>query len=190
MVGYLGEQLVRALGTGSELGMEIHYVWQKEPRGTAEALLLTRDAVSGPFLLSWGDVLISSVNYRLLLQAFAQRPAAAWIGVNDMQDPAAGAAVYVDADGRVRRVVEKPPPGTSSTRWNNAGVGVYTPVVFEYAERTMPSVRGERELPSALDAMVASGEEVYALPIVGFWSDVGTPEALAWAERNFGNENA
>ncbi|GBD27393.1 hypothetical protein HRbin30_02740 [bacterium HR30] len=33
--------------------------------------------------------------------------------------------------------------------------------------------------------MIAAGEAVHALPIAGFWSDVGTPEALGYADRYF-----
>ncbi len=185
VVGYLGEQIVATLGSGGRIGMELAYVWQNEPRGTADAVLSVRGFVSEPFLLSWGDVLMSTKNYPALREAFAAMPAAAWIAVNQTDDPAAGAAVYFDATGRVQQIVEKPPPGTSTTHWNNAGVGIYSPSVFAYAERTPTSPRGERELTSALNAMVADGHLVYALPVVGFWSDVGTPEALAWAEQHF-----
>jgi NDP-sugar pyrophosphorylase family protein len=33
--------------------------------------------------------------------------------------------------------------------------------------------------------MIADGHEVRALRLQGFWSDLGTPEALARAEREF-----
>lgn len=186
VVGYLGQQIQGALGNGQQFGLQLEYVWQPTPLGTADALLLARPTLPcEPFFLSWGDVLVAPENYARLRAAFEEKPAAAWIGVNEVDDPCAGAAVYFDATGRVSRIVEKPKPGTSTTRWNNAGVGIYAPVVFDYAGKVSLSERGERELPQALDLMIAAGETVYALPFSGFWSDLGTPEALAWAEKHY-----
>ncbi|GIW43189.1 MAG: hypothetical protein KatS3mg077_0471 [Candidatus Binatia bacterium] len=190
VVGYLGEQVVDYFDTGERLGLKLDYVWQTEPRGTAEALLLAHPLVREPFLLSWGDVLVSPDNYLELRKAFSRNPAAAWIAVNQVADPCAGAAVYLDAGRRVQRIVEKPAPGTSTTYWNNAGIGIYTPLIFHYAAAIPISPRGERELPQALDQMIAAGEPVYAMPIRGFWSDLGTPEALAIARQHFADSSA
>ena len=45
-----------------------------------------------------------------------------------------------------------------------------------------PSSRGEYEIPDAITAMLAAELRVYAFPLQGFWTDVGTPEDLARAE--------
>ncbi|MCX8073607.1 MAG: nucleotidyltransferase family protein [Candidatus Binatia bacterium] len=185
VVGYLGEQIVTALGDGRRLSLKIEYAWQPEARGTADALLVVRASINAPFFLSWGDVLVSQDSYRELASAFAAQPAAAWMAVNEVEDPCQGAAVYLDADRRVQRIVEKPARGTSTTRWNNAGVGIYSPDIFTYAQMAPVSPRGERELPQAVDLMIQDGHPVYALPVLGFWSDVGTPEALAFADEHY-----
>ena len=96
-----------------------------------------------------------------------------------------GAAVYVDSDWRVTRLEEKPPRGTATTRWNNAGVLALSASIFDFARRLRPSPRGEYELPTAIAAMVAEGRTVRALPIRGFWSDVGTRDDLEEARRRF-----
>ena len=46
----------------------------------------------------------------------------AYVGLNWVEDPWAGAAVYLDADNRIERIQEKPPKGTATTHWNNAGL--------------------------------------------------------------------
>jgi len=118
-----------------------------------------------------------------LLDDFARHACDALLTVNRVADPWRGAAVYLDAGGTVTRVVEKPPRGSSTTPWNNAGIFVFTPLIFSYAERLPPSARGEYELPQAIAAMIADGRAVHACPVRGFWSDLGTPEDLATAER-------
>lgn len=183
VTGYRGEQIEAALGDGARLGVRLQYRRQTETNGTARALLLARDAVGDePFLLSWGDVVIDFDQYAAIAGAFAERPCDLLLSLNPMDDPWRGAAVYVDGDHRVTRLIEKPPPGTSTTRWNNAGIFVHTALSFTYAERLAPSERGEYELPQAISAMIEDGRRVHAYPLQGFWSDLGTPEDLVAAE--------
>lgn len=186
VTGYLGSQIEAYFGAGERLGLPIRYFRQSHANGTAKALLLARDLVQrSPFVISWGDVLIEPRQYRRLLTAYRDRPCDSLLSVNEVDDPWRGAAVYVDESGRVTRLDEKPARGTAQTRWNNAGVFVVAPLIFDYIEHLAPSPRGEYELPQALAMMIAAGGNVRALPLEGFWSDLGTPEDLALAERTY-----
>lgn len=180
VTGHLGEQIEVRLGNGNRFGFdEIVYRQQTRLDGTARALLLAEADVGGEsFLLSWGDILVPPGFYSGFVDCFDASPCAAQLAVNEVDDPWRGAAVYVGADDRVERVVEKPPRGTATTRWNNAGILALSPVVFEYARRLERSERGEFELPQAIARMVAGGLQVRAYPIRGFWSDVGTTDDL------------
>jgi len=75
------------------------------------------------------------------------------LGVRDVDDPWQGAAVY-EVGGTVTRVVEKPPRGTSTTRWNSAGLYAMRPAVFPYLDRLAPSPRNEYELTSIFEMML------------------------------------
>lgn len=186
VTGYLGARIEAALGDGRALGLSLTYRRQETPDGTARALLQVEDLVAGaPFALSWGDILVPIAFYAELLDGFARRPCDACIAVNAVDDPWRGAAVYVDADWRVERLEEKPPRGTSTTGWNNAGVMALAPVALDYARRLAPSPRGEYELPQAVAQMVRDGRVVRAAPVRGPWSDVGTPADLAAAQTLF-----
>jgi len=187
VTGYLGEQIEAHLGDGARLGLRLTYRRQERAEGTARALGLVRSRLGDqPFVLSWGDVVVSPGAYAALVADFSRVPCDALLTLNEVEDPWRGAAVYVDADGRVTQLIEKPPRASSRTPWNNAGVFVFTPLIFEYAERLPASVRGEYELPQAIAAMIADGCVVRGLPLRGFWSDLGTPQDLARAEREFG----
>ncbi|MGH7785453.1 MAG: nucleotidyltransferase family protein [Candidatus Binatia bacterium] len=187
VTGYLGEQIEAALGDGAALGLSVSTCRQVQADGTARALLLAEPLVGrSPCVVSWGDILVPPAFYAEHAAAFAARPCAALLAVNAVEDPWAGGAVYADADGRVTRLVEKPPRGTSATQWNNAGIMAFAPVVFDYARAVPRSPRGEYELPQAVARMIADGQEVRALPVRGPWSDVATAADLAAAERLFG----
>jgi NDP-sugar pyrophosphorylase family protein len=184
VTGYRGTQIEARFGDGHDLGLEITYRRQETVEGTARALELVRpDIGNRPFVVSWGDVVVEPDLYRGLLAAFRRNPCDALLTVNACDDPWRGAAVYVDAQWRVTRLVEKPPRGTSSTQWNNSGVFVFSPLIFEYTKRLAPSPRGEYELPQAIGGMIAAGCVIRAYPVSGFWSDLGTPEDLEEAER-------
>ncbi|HYD48702.1 MAG TPA: nucleotidyltransferase family protein [Terriglobales bacterium] len=185
VTGYLGEQIERYFGDGGALGLRVDYARQITTDGTAKALLLAREHIDGPFLLSWGDILVDRSLYGALAAQFEARPCDLLLSVNAVDDPWRGGAVYFDAERRVTALIEKPPQGTSSTNWNNAGVFVCSPVVLEYAERLAPSPRGEFELPQAIQAMIADGRDVRGYPITGYWSDLGTPEDLQAAEASY-----
>jgi dTDP-glucose pyrophosphorylase len=186
VTGYRGEQIEAQLGSGARLGMQLTYRRQATPEGTARALLLTQELIGNrPVVLSWGDIVVEPDQYAALTADFQRLPCAALLAINEVADPWQGAAVYVDADFRVTQLIEKPPRGVSHTRWNNAGLFVFTSLVFRYAERLTPSPRGEYELPQAVGAMVADGALVRARPLRGFWSDLGTPADLELAERTY-----
>ena len=92
-----------------------------------------------------------------------------------------GGAVYVEGD-RVTKIIEKPPKGTSTTHWNNAGIYVFRKSIFEALDNVELSPRGEYELTDAVHAIVNSDEPVAWYAIEGFWRDIGRPEDIEHAE--------
>jgi len=189
VTGYLGEQIAEwARGyVARNPGARIQMVSQRELNGTGGALLTARDFVAdeSAFIFGWGDILMSRENYPRFVEAACASDADLLLAVNHVNDPWRGGAVYVDADWRVRRIVEKPPRGTSTTNWNDAGLFAATELIWKYVATLRPSARGELELPQSIAAMVDDGRDVRAIDVRGFWSDIGTPEDLAIARRTF-----
>lgn len=163
---------------------DIQFRVQARVDGTGSAARLARDfAGSDPFFLTFGDILCTPPDYvRCERTLFDHAATRAVLGVKDVEDPWRGAAVYVD-EGVVRKIIEKPPPGTSTTRWNSAGLYAMQPVVFPYLERLEPSARGEYELTSIFDMMLADGLELRISPIEGEWRDIGYPDDLRAVNR-------
>src|SRR5258708_27604286 len=62
-LGYKGEYIEGTLKDGSRLGVNLQYVYETEPLGTAGALNLLRDKMNGPFLMMNGD-LVTRLNFR------------------------------------------------------------------------------------------------------------------------------
>lgn len=189
VTGYLGHQIEEYFGDGDKQKWRIRYVPQSEQNGTGGALNLCRGAVgSDLFFLSYGDIIASEAHYGRLVQSFHQSPCDALLTLQWVEDPYRGGAIYVDENNRVERVVEKPPHGTSTTNWNNGGMFVLTPEIFDYTARLPLSPRGEYELTDAVTAMVADGRVVRGLPLDGYRCDLSTPEDVARMEAVLSRE--
>jgi NDP-sugar pyrophosphorylase family protein len=189
VTGYLASHIDEwcASHAAEHLIMHLTTLHQVELNGTAGAMLLATDFLAGEsaFVFGWGDILMDAENYLRFIGAARSESYDLMLSINRVRDPWRGGAVYVDANMRVERLVEKPAQGTSTTHWNNAGLFAATPLLFEYLARLKPSPRGELELPQAIAMMIEDGREVRAVDVRGFWSDVGTPEDLESARKRF-----
>ncbi len=148
--------------------------------GTGSAARLACDfAGAEPFLLTFGDILCEPSAYVACARVIAEHAdAGAVLAVKDVDDPWRGAAVY-EQGGRITKIIEKPRPGTSTTRWNSAGLYAMRPIVFPYLDRLQPSPRNEYELTSIFEMMLEDSLELRISPVEGNWRDVGRPEDLA-----------
>lgn len=164
--------------------MRLVFVHQEVINGTAGAAKLTRDFVGfDPFLFAYGDIWCGPSDYRRILQPLEEEPGTeATLAVKHVEDPFQGAAVYT-AEGFITNIIEKPVRGTSTTNWNSAGVYAFRPSIFAEIERVPLSPRGEYEITSAIDQLIAAGSKLRAVEIKGDWRDVGRPEDLAEAAK-------
>jgi NDP-sugar pyrophosphorylase family protein len=183
ITGYLGE-MVRSGVDAAGLALHVEYRHQAVPDGTARGLALARDRLGeDPFFFAWGDILVDVGNYPAVIGAAEGCDGS--LAVNVVDDPWAGAAVEVGDAGFVTRLVEKPPRGTSRTKYNNAGFGVLPAQIWSDIDALTVSERGEYELPRAVAALVTRGARLRAVPVSGTWWDIGTPEDLAAARRSW-----
>ncbi|MBI1357343.1 MAG: NTP transferase domain-containing protein [Acidobacteria bacterium] len=184
VIGYKGQMVRDYFAQHPPAQARVEYAVQEVADGTGSAAKLARDFAAGdPFLMVYGDNLVEPAVYQALLEQAAG--AEMVLAVKHVEDPYQGAAVYVDGD-RVTRIIEKPPQGTSTTNWVNAGIYVFQPSIFTELDRLVLSPRGEYELTDAVHSVIASGKPVAWRPIEGYWRDVGRPEDLSSATEFVG----
>lgn len=185
VVNYLQEQIRAGLGDGSRQGVRITYLEQENPAGgTGAAALLGEQFTAGDtFLLTFGDLLITPDNYRELVRTYRERPGSGRITANWIEDPSAGAAITIGEGERMIRIVEKPPRGTAESNWNNSGIFVFTPAIFDAIRRIPLSPRGELELTAAIQLLADERGDVTVYQLHGLWSDVGTPAKVLELNR-------
>ncbi len=177
VVGYRQDMIREAFGDrfGS---MKLTYVTQEEQRGTGHAVSVCRDVVDGPFLALNGDDLYDPADLRRL----AATPGSAL--VKRVPDPRLYGIYDVDAENRVKRLVEKPEEVFSDLA--NVGAYCFNPDVFDVLESVAPSPRGEIEITSAIQEL-AAGPRFRVVPMEGYWLPVGYPWHLLEANEWFLN---
>ncbi len=186
VTGYRADVVRDHFGDGARFGWRVEYVHQEVPNGVGDAVHHAQEPLQdAQFLMTYGDIMLDAVNYAKF--ARTNSPGVkALVGLNWVDDPYRGAAVYLAENGQIERMEEKPERGTATTHWNNAGLFIFDPLIFDYVARLVPSARGERELPDAISAMIADGHPVLGLPLEGRWRDVGTLEDYAAINAEYG----
>jgi len=167
-------------GDGSELGLELSYVVQRKPLGTANAVGTAKLVLDEPFLCLNGDVIVNKPTVSGIMADFKKNGSTVVTGVA-VENPSEYGILDV-RNGKLKRMVEKSknPPGNLA----NAGVYIFTPEIFQWIDRTEKSVRGEFEITDSL-TMMASSAEVRVHEFQGEWVDVGRPWDLLRANRLF-----
>jgi dTDP-glucose pyrophosphorylase len=168
-------------GNGFSYGVSIEYVEQTIQDGTGKVVELARDFCNqDPFLLSYGDILVDPVYYKLLSDL---GDAEMLLTVRYTDDVSKGGAVYLNNSFKVVNLQEKQNLGDIATKWYNAGIYIFRPSIFPYVATLKKSPRGEYELTDAIRAMVKNGQKIHAIEIKGDWADVRDPEVLTELNR-------
>jgi len=183
VVGHCAEQIEAYFGDGGRCGVNISYVLQSNPKGTGEAALLCEEfADGGHFMLVFGDILTARRNYPMASKLFAQPGADGVLSVWNTPDTSRGASTFVES-GRVTKIIEKPPRGTAQSNWDNAGLFIFPPDIFDAVRKVGLSERGEYELTAAIQMLLERGRNIRALVLEGFWFNLTDPETLIEASR-------
>jgi len=172
MTHYKSEQILEHFRDGQDFGVQLRYVCEEAPLGTAGALGLLEDA-RAPILVINGDVL-TTVNYRALASYHEESGAVLTIGVRRicLQVPYG----VVDSElGHVTAITEKP----EISLFVNAGVYLLEPSVCA----SIP--RGQRlDMPDLIKGLLQAGKPVVSYPIIEYWMDVGTLENYEQAQED------
>ena len=176
---YLAASMKDYFGNGSKLGVNLYYVMEESPLGTAGAVKNLADFLDGTFFVLNGDI-FHNRDFTAMLKFHRRHRAKATIVLSPVEDPTIYGVVETDKRGRVVRFTEKPKPEEVKTNMINAGTYVLEPDILQ---RIPPDTRFtfEREV---FPQMLADGLSVYAYPTDNYWMDTGTPEKYLQLHRD------
>lgn len=189
IVGDTRDEVMAALGDGSQFGATITYIPQDAPLGLAHCVSIARDFLADEnFVMYLGDNLLEQ-DLAAFVAAFVAAGAgagsapgpAAQILLKQVPDPQRFGIATLDDDGHVVHLVEKPavPPSDLAL----VGVYLFTPRIHDAVASIVPSARGELEITDAIQWLIDSGEQVRCELLSGWWIDTGKLTPLLEANR-------
>ncbi len=165
-------------GDGTQLGLNMSYAEQSEPRGLAEAFIIGADFIGRDNVaMVLGDNIFYGTSFSKTLQNAAMRKKGATIFGYYVKDPREYGVVEFDGEGRAVSIEEKP----ENPRSNYAvpGLYFYDNDVVEIAKNVKPSARGELEITSINNEYLSRGELFVETLGRGFaWLDTGNHDSL------------
>ncbi|MEV4418428.1 NDP-sugar synthase [Patulibacter sp. NPDC049589] len=169
--GFLADAMVEEIGDGRRYGLNITWVVEPSPRGTAGALWYAQPHLRDErFLMLNGDVL-TDMDLTAQMVAHEQTGAVGTLALVPVEDPTAYGLVRLHPDDSVRGFLEKPTPEQIDTDLISAGAYVLEPSVFDLIPKDR-LVSIEREVWPKL-----VGNGLYGCVHRGrYWMDIGTPQ--------------
>ncbi len=169
-IHYLGHMIEDYFGHGDRLGVQIDYLREKSPLGTAGALGLLNPLPNAPFVVTNGDV-ITDIRYGELIDFHVRHSAAATMAVrvHEWQHPF---GVVQTKGVEIVGFEEKPIARTHI----NAGVYVLGPEAL-----SVLSVKGYCDMPLLFERLQEKSKRTVAYPMHEPWLDVGRPLDLQLA---------
>jgi dTDP-glucose pyrophosphorylase len=166
------EKIEEYFGNGERFGVELTYIREGSPLGTAGALGLI-ERPSDRLLVINGDIL-TDLDFRALLAFHVEHGADLTMAVRRYETEVPYGVVECDGP-RVTSLTEKP----SLNLLVNAGIYLLEPRVFEHIETGVPL-----NMTDLIDRVIKAGQSVVSFPIREYWLDIGHHDDYARAQTD------
>lgn len=181
IVGHLREKIMEYFGDGSSFGLEVDYIEETEPLGTAGAFYYLKEKIRDPyFLLLFGDVFFD-IDIARMERFFLEKNAAAVLFAHPNAHPFDSDLIRADKDGKVTAFDSK---HNVRDYWydNCVNAGIYL-LRKEILDKVPAPVKTDFE-KEILAPMAENGEAVYAYCSPEYVKDVGTVDRIRKAEAD------
>jgi len=175
------------LNDGSNIGINITYKAQKEPRGIAEAFIIGADFIKNDNVcLILGDNIFYGKNFNLLLEKAIlnfENGFSSIFGVK-VDNPNEFGVIEFDSNNKINRIIEK--PNKIESNYIVSGLYFYTNNVIKVANNLTPSERGELEITDVNNYYLNEKKlDLFKLDSNFSWLDTGTYNSLIEAAKYF-----
>jgi len=175
-LAYLGADIRNHFGDGSDFGMQIEYVVEDSPLGTAGSVKNAAHLLDETFLVISGDAL-TDFDLTWAVAEHKRRGSHATIVLYGVPNPLEYGVVVTDHDGAVRRFLEKPSWGEVFSDQANTGIYVIEPRVLDYVRTGMAYDWSQDVFPQ----MLRKGDPLFGIVASGYWCDIGNIQSYMQA---------
>jgi len=165
---YLGSAIRDYFGDGSDFGVEITYVVEDSPLGTAGSVKNAQQYLDEPFIVISGDAL-TDIDLSRVMQYHREKGAAATIVLTSVANPLEFGVVITNPDGTINRFLEKPSWGEVFSDQVNTGIYVIEPEVLDL----LPPATVVDWSSDVFPKMLVNAMPLYGFLAPGYWCDIG-----------------
>lgn len=172
-IRYLGQQLIDYFGDGSDRDINIAYVTEDNPLGTAGALTLVPE-FKQDYILMMNSDLLTNIDYEAMYEQLINQDGDMIVATTPYEVQIPYGVLETD-NKRVVALKEKP----TYTYYSNAGIYIFKTALID----SIP----KGQLFNATDFMeliIKEGKTLLHYPIVGYWLDIGKPNDFKKANED------
>ena len=181
-MGYNPEPIKKCLANYTKLGIDIEYVIEDVPLGTAGAVKNTEQYLDDTFIVFNGDIL-TDIDLSEMIDLHRQLKPKASIALTPVDNPSIYGVVETDAGNMVQQFVEKPPPEKVTTNMINAGIYILEPDILQRIPESEFCMFERKVFPE----MLLQKQPFLGYKSDAYWIDIGTPEKYLKANRDLLN---
>lgn len=184
-LSYQPDKIEDMLGDGSDFGVNLRYLTEPSPMGTAGAYKFAAGAIRETTVVFNGDIL-TDANIADIVAHHVSKKADATIVLKPVDDPSKFGLVEIGSNSEVIRFLEKPSPeALAETKLNtiNAGIYVLEPGLLDLIPEGENCSFEYDVFPAIIEARRAFF--AYVLSDDEYWRDLGTPTSYLAAHHDF-----
>lgn len=176
-VGYLKEKVKDHFGDGTKFGVNISYIEEDDPLGTAGPLKLAKNLLKESFIVTNGDEL-KDINIPRMFRLHKRKDALATIALTTVKDPSQYGVAKLSGS-RILEFIEKPKAEDAPSNLINAGFYILEPEVLDM----IPD--GLSMLEKDVFPKLAEQGKLRGFPFAGQWFDIGNIERYELAKKKW-----
>ena len=173
-IHYKGDMVQKHFGDGKKWGVNIHYLYEKEPLGTAGGLGLLPESLPDSKIIVMNGDLITSLDLKHVLRFHNEEGGVATLCVREYDFQVPYGVVEVE-ESRVQSVQEKP----IHSFFVNAGMYVLNSTLVKNIEKNC-----YLDMPKFLEQQIEKGDRVSVFPVHEYWIDIGCAEEYERAKKD------
>jgi len=175
--GYMKKKIKDFFGDGIKFGVNINYVEENKPLGTAGPLRLAKKFLNESFIVSNGDEL-KKINIARMFRLHKRKDALVTIALTTVDDPTVYGVARLDGS-RIIEFVEKPKKKEAPSNLINAGFYIIEPEVIKMIPK------GFAMLEKDVFPKLAKQGKVRGFPFSGQWFDTGNLKRYEKAKKEW-----
>ena len=170
---YKPECIVSHFGDGDKYGVQIHYVHEAQPLGTAGGLQLL-ETPGEPLLVINGDIL-TRIDFAALFDFHNEHQAVMTVAVREYSMKVPYGVIHLEGVS-VRGIEEKP----CVSNFVNAGIYIINPSAIRY----IPQSGRRFDMTDLIAALLMDQQRVVGFPVHEYWLDIGMIEEYQRAKED------